>query len=102
MADLRQQAKTAPRPDSLEGLINMMLASQAEALFISNLQPSDQPSAVQIAAAIRASLRQHGGTSGCAGACASEYGEHPDTAPGRMRWALTTIAQASAPLARAA
>jgi len=47
---------------SFEELIDMTLASKAEDLLISSLQPSDRPTTAQIAAAIRASLRQHGGT----------------------------------------
>jgi hypothetical protein len=60
----------------------------AEALFVSTLQPSAHPTAEQVTAAIRDSLRRHGGHQGCASVCAAEYGDHPDTAPARMRWAL--------------
>ena len=60
----------------------------AEALFVSNLQPSDQPTIEQVAVAALGSLLQHGGVSGCAGICAAEFGDHPETAPARMRWAL--------------
>ena len=48
-----------------------------------------QPNAQQVTAAVRDSLRRHGGQHGCLSLCATEYGEHPDTAPARMRWALT-------------
>ena len=65
---------------------------RAEALFASLLQPSDLPSAAQIAEAIAASLRSHGGVAGCAAAVAAEYGEHPDVAVARMRWALAVSA----------
>ena len=71
----------------------MLLATKAEALFISTLQPSQRPTAEQVTAAIRASLRAHGGAGGCAGACAAEYGEHPDTARDRMKWALAAVAR---------
>ncbi len=70
----------------------MTLASKAEALFISSLQPSQHPTNEQLAAAIRDSLRQHGGVSGCAEAFAAEYGEHPETSRDRMRWALAAAA----------
>jgi hypothetical protein len=66
----------------------MTLASRAEALFSSPLQPSDTPTRAQICAAMAASLRANRGIRGCAAALAAEYGEHPDTAPTRMRWAL--------------
>lgn len=71
----------------------MLLATKAEALFISSLQPSQRPTAEQVTAAIRASLRSHGGAGGCAGACAAEFGEHPDTARDRMKWALSAVAR---------
>ena len=65
---------------------------RAEALFASFLQPSEVPTATQIADAIAASLRIHGGVTGCAAAVAAEYGEHPDVAVARMRWALALSA----------
>lgn len=70
------------------------LSARAEALFTSALQRSDRPTAGQIRDAIAASLRVHGGADGCAAALAAEYGEHPETAPVRMRWALTLAAAA--------
>ena len=72
----------------------MRLASCAEALFTSPLQPSDRPTSPQIRAAIRASLRSHRGVRGCAAALAAEYGEHPESAAERMRWALSVVAAA--------
>jgi hypothetical protein len=81
-------------------VIAMMLATRAEALFVSNLQPSDHPDADDVARAIRTSLRTFGGVVGCAQAFAAEYGEHPEIAADRMRWALAVVAPA--PLALAA
>jgi hypothetical protein len=63
---------------------------QAEALFLSDLQPSQHPTPDQVAAAIESCLRSWGST-GCAAAAAALYGEHPDTAPTRMRWALQLL-----------
>jgi hypothetical protein len=60
----------------------------AEALFVSQLQPSDRPSSAQVWAAIQASLLAFGGADGCAARCAAEFGEHPEVAVMRMRWAL--------------
>jgi hypothetical protein len=68
------------------------LSARAEALFSSALQRSDRPTAGQIVDAIATSLRTHGGSNGCAAALAAEYGEHPETAQARMRWALTLAA----------
>ncbi|MDQ7906351.1 hypothetical protein RB614_17700 [Phytohabitans sp. ZYX-F-186] len=62
---------------------------RAEALFASDLQPSDRPTAAQVARAIHTSLVARGGTAGCAAVMAAEYGEHPEAAALRMRWALT-------------
>jgi hypothetical protein len=70
------------------------LSARAEALFSSALQRSDRPTVGQIREAIAASLRTHGGTAGCAAALAAEYGEHPETATVRMRWALSLAAAA--------
>lgn len=74
----------------------MAYTERAEALFLSDLQPSQHPTPDQVAAAIEAGLRQWGPL-GCAAAAAAEYGEHPDTAPTRMRWALQLLASTPAP-----
>lgn len=64
----------------------------AEALFVSALQPSDQPTTEQVQAAISTALRHCGGPDGCALALAAEFGEHPETAVARMRWAIQVSA----------
>jgi uncharacterized membrane protein len=69
----------------------MTRAVRAEALFASDLQPSDHPTPGQAAAAVLASLRACGGATGCAAVVAAEYGEHPETAVARMRWALAQV-----------
>jgi hypothetical protein len=74
----------------------------AEALFASSLQPSEHPTVEQVTAAVRDSLRRHGGEHGCASVCAAEYGQHPDAAPKRMRWALALAKHVSLPAAIAA
>jgi hypothetical protein len=66
----------------------MTLAIWAEALFVSSLQPSDLPTFDEVVAAIDVSMQTHGGASGCVDAFAAEYGEHPEEAARRMRWAL--------------
>jgi hypothetical protein len=68
----------------------------AAALFASHLQPSDRPSAARVRDAIRRSHTVHGGQSGCAAVVAAEYGEHPEIAAARMRWALALAATAVA------
>jgi hypothetical protein len=69
-------------------------AARADALFASALQRSDEPSAVQVEQAIAAATRAFGDL-GCAARVAQEYGEHPETAVTRMRWARTAVAGAS-------
>jgi hypothetical protein len=65
-------------------------AARADALFASALQRSDEPSAEQVRQAIVAAVRALG-TRGCAAQVAQAYGEHPETAVGRMRWARTAV-----------
>lgn len=62
----------------------------AEALFVSALQPAESPDAAQIRRAVAATLKRLG-ASGCAAQVAGEFGDHPETAVTRMRWALAAI-----------
>jgi hypothetical protein len=57
----------------------------AEALFVSDLQPSENPTAGSIRAAIDQMIRAFG-PDGCAARMASEFGDHPDLAVRRMLW----------------
>jgi hypothetical protein len=68
-------------------------AVRAEALFASTVQASEAPGADQVRRAVAATLRQLG-VPGCAAWVAAEYGDHPDTAPARMRWALGAVGAA--------
>ena len=68
--------------------------ARADALFASPLQRSDQPSAVEVQRAIAAALASFG-IGGCAARVAQAYGEHPETAVPRMRWARAAVAAAS-------
>jgi len=56
------------------------------ALFASALQQSDLMSADVVAAAIRAAL-EHLGLTGCLDLMAQEFGDQPDSACERIRWA---------------
>jgi hypothetical protein len=58
----------------------------ADALFASALQCSEAPSAGQIRQAIDAAIAAFGFL-GCTGRVAQEFGDHPETAAARMRWA---------------
>jgi hypothetical protein len=57
-----------------------------EALFASALQPSDNPTVTMAAAAISSAVRRFG-RRGCLSQMAQEFGDHPDEAAQRMRWA---------------
>ena len=61
-------------------------ACQADAIFASELQRCDEPSAGQVRQAVAAAIRAFG-YSGCAERVAQEFGDHPETAVIRMRWA---------------
>jgi hypothetical protein len=75
-------------------VIPMTLTARAQALFASCLQPSDRPTPAQVAGAIINSLHGNGGVAGCVATVATEYGDHPEAAAARMRWALA-LASAS-------
>ena len=68
--------------------------ARADALFASVLQISDAPSAVQVIQAIDAATSALGDL-GCAARVAQEFGEHPETAVTRMRWAREEVASCS-------
>jgi hypothetical protein len=70
-------------------------ALQADALFASALQPSGEPGLSQIRQAIAEALDLYGGV-GCAGRVAQEFGDHPETAVFRMRWARGKVATLAA------
>ena len=65
-------------------------SARADALFASALQRSDEPSAAQVRLAI-AAVTGTLGPAGCAARVAQEYGEHPETAVLRMRWARALV-----------
>jgi hypothetical protein len=68
-------------------------ATRADALFASPLQRSGDPSAWQVRQAIAAAVAAYGGP-GCAARVAQSFGEHPETAVTRMRWARAMVASA--------
>lgn len=62
-----------------------------DALFVSALQCSQEPTTDQVRQAVNAAVGAFG-YSGCAGRVAQEFGDHPETAAARMRWARETLA----------
>jgi hypothetical protein len=64
---------------------------RAEALFASMLQRSEECTVAQVRDAVTAAVRQFG-SRGCAARMAQEFGDHPDAAVARMRWARRVVA----------
>ena len=71
-------------------------AVRAEALFASTLQPSDRPNPPEVRQAVTATLRRLR-IQGCAAHLAADFGDCPDRAAARMRWALATVRAAYPP-----
>ena len=65
-------------------------AVRADALFASDLQRRDEPSVGQVRHAVAAAIWAFG-CPGCAGRVAQEFGDHPETAVIRMRWARSVV-----------
>jgi hypothetical protein len=78
----RRARRTPARPDGDD--------ARCQALFASDLQPSDAPGASAVVAAISATVQQLG-TDGCTGRMAQEFGDHPEAATERMRWARSLL-----------
>jgi hypothetical protein len=72
---------------------HLNLATRCEALFASYVQSSEDPKPPQIRRAIKETLRRFG-VQGCTAVVAQEFGDHPETAVGRMRWAREVVSQA--------
>jgi hypothetical protein len=68
-------------------------AARADALFVSALQRSDELNTGQVQQAVASAVRAFG-SRGCAERVAQEFGDHPDTAVARMRWARMVAAEA--------
>lgn len=68
-----------------------LTAARAAALFVSDVSVADHPTDMDVDAAIRRSLRTHGGSRGCAADLAAAYGDRPELAASRMRWALGVV-----------
>ena len=63
----------------------------AEALFVSDMQPSECPSQHAIEQTITAMLLCYG-SDGCAAEFAAQFGDHPEAAVRRMFWACSELA----------
>jgi hypothetical protein len=70
---------------------SQLFAARAAALFASDLPAGSRPSALVVEAAVAASVRRCGGTAGCVAQMAAAYGDYPETAARRMRWARGVV-----------
>lgn len=68
-----------------------LVAARAQALFTSDLSAQAEHTQAEVAAAIRHAFDAHGGLGGCVAEVATAYGEHPETAARRMRWARAVV-----------
>ena len=69
------------------------LSISADALFVSALQRGDHPSAKEVRQAAAAAVQAFG-RHGCAERVAQEFGDHPEAAVARMRWARQVAGKA--------
>jgi len=69
---------------------------RAEALFVSALSGTSRPRGRELADAIQQAIQRYGGVSGCVAEVAYAYGDHPEAAVVRMRWACRCIDQDAA------
>ena len=68
---------------------------RAEALFVSDVQRSDPLSPDDVRRTVSENVRRYG-LRGLAARVAEEYGDHPETAVGRMCWCLCAVEEAYA------
>lgn len=74
-------------------MMTITRAAAAEALFVSDLQPGQAPSAELVRAAVDRMVERYG-VDGCAARMATEFGDHPDLAVRRMGWVRRVIGTA--------
>jgi hypothetical protein len=82
---------SAPARELVDQFPAQALAARAEALFTSDLSARCEYTQIEVAAAISHAIGTHHGIRGCLGEVAAAYGEHPEMAASRMRWARAVI-----------
>ena len=87
----RQQSRRVKSAPAQTARSSQLLAARAQALFTSDLSAQCEYAQAEVAAAIRHAFRARGGLGGCAAEVATAYGEHPETAARRMRWARAVV-----------
>ena len=71
--------------------MDIFTAARAEALFTSELPTGSEPASADIERAIRCAVHMYGGVRGCASQMAYGFGDNPEAAAKRMRWARSVI-----------
>ena len=69
----------------------------AEALFVSDVQPSERPTRERVEQAVTSMILRHG-SDGCAAVVAEEFGDHPEVAVRRMCWVRRELVAQRRPL----
>ncbi|MEU7908027.1 hypothetical protein [Actinoplanes sp. NPDC049118] len=72
--------------------VDIIMAARAEALFTSDLPTGSRPDPADTERAIRDAVHTYGGIRGCAAQMAYGYGDNPEAAAHRMRWARSVVA----------
>src|SRR3954451_16692503 len=75
----------------MNSMIDILTAARTAALFVSDVSVHDHRTHDEIEAVIRRSLRTHGASRGCTADVAAAYGDHPELAAPRMRWARAVV-----------
>lgn len=76
----------------MESTLTPSASDLAEVLFVSTLQASEAPTAIQVRMAIEQGLRAWSEDClACLACVAQEAGDHPDEFARRMHWALEMI-----------
>ncbi|MER7274212.1 hypothetical protein ABT369_07150 [Dactylosporangium sp. NPDC000244] len=78
---------------------DVLAIARAEALFVSSVQSSESPAAVEVRKAVAESFARLG-SRGCAACVAGEFGDHPEVAVARMRWAIAMVSTVYQPTLR--
>jgi hypothetical protein len=76
-------------------MISIVADLAAEALFVSDLQPSERPDRGAVEEAVTAMILRYG-SDGCAAGVASEFGDHPEAAVSRMVWVRSSLREVAA------
>ena len=70
---------------------DLLIAARAEALFASGRSATAYMTKTEVSDAIRCAIVRYGGVRACAGEVAAAYGDCPETAAPRMRWAREIV-----------